>query len=231
MNITGEPPRLDSSKVAKLTANQDAELPLIDQVGGSTREAIALLNSVGLAEAHLYLKRPSQISDGQRYRFAVARLCDSRKPIWVADEFVSTLDPLTAAIVAKGLRKSAWKFGATLVLAAPHMGHFVDSLSPNKIVWLRWGGFAKAFSIRLTYEQLGNGLQVQVKNTCAYDLTGIRVGGISQTGEVKTLKIIGTLASNCTSGPIQLNWDTITRFSAIVVQTDEQVGDIVYLAS
>jgi len=231
MNISGELIGLDPSKVAKLTANWNEELPLIDQVGECTRDAIALLNSVGLAEAHLYLKRPSQISDGQRYRFAVARLCDSKKPIWVADEFASTLDPLTAAIVAKGLRKSAWKFGATLILAAPHIEHFVDSLLPNKIVQLRWGGFAKTFSIRLTCEQLGSGLEVQVKNSCAYDLTGTSIGGIYPTGEGGILKTIGTLASNCVSDPFQLNWGVIARFSAIVVQTDQQVGDIAYLAS
>jgi hypothetical protein len=231
INISGELPRLDPSKVAKLTANWDEELPLIDQVGGNTKDAIALLNGEGLAEAHLYLKRPSQISDGQRYRFAVARLCDSRKPVWVADEFASSLDPLTAAIVAKGLRKSAWKFGATVVLAAPHIEHFVDSLLPNKIVWLRWGDSAKTFSISCVYEQLEDQLQIQVENTCAYDLTQVTIGGIKQMGEVELLKAIGTLASNCTSNPFQLNWDTVNRFSAIVIRTGEQVGDIVYLAS
>lgn len=229
MNIRGEPPKLDPSKVANLTANWNEELPLIDQVGECTRDAIALLNVVGLAEAHLYLKRPSQISDGQRYRFAVAQLCNSGEPVWVADEFASTLDPLTAAIVAKGLRKSAWKFGATVVLAAPHISHFVDSLLPNKIVWLRWGGFAKTLSVRLIYEQLENGLKVQVGNTCAYDLTSVAIGGINETGEVETLKTIGTLASNHISSPFQLKWDAIERFSAIVAQTNEQVGDIVYL--
>ncbi len=128
MDIQGEARGVDHTQVATLDTNWDNSLPLIDQIGKSTREAIALLNGVGLAEAHLYLKRPCQISDGQRYHFAVARLCDSKKPLWVADDFASTLDPVTAAIVAKGLRKISWKLGSTLVLAAPHAEHFVDSL-------------------------------------------------------------------------------------------------------
>ena len=78
MEIDGDFSGLDPQSTANLNTKCDDSLPLIDQIGGSVKEAIEILNSVGLAEAHLYVKRPSQISDGQRYRFAIASLCDSK---------------------------------------------------------------------------------------------------------------------------------------------------------
>jgi len=229
MNISGELIGLDPSKVAKLTSNWDEELPLIDQVGECTKDAIALLNGVGLAEAQLYLKRPSQISDGQRYRFAVARLCDSGKPIWVADEFASTLDPLTAAIVAKGLRKSAWKFGATLILAAPHIEHFVDSLLPNKLIWLRWGGVANIFSIGCKYKSHDEHLLVEIVNDCSNELTHVSVGGVRQTGHITQIRKLGTLPPRQRSAPIEIPWGDIAAFNTLAVTCEQRVGNLIYI--
>lgn len=229
MNIQGQIRGVDPSQVAKLCTSWNDTLPLIDQVGESTREAIALLNSVGLAEAHLYLKRPCQISDGQRYRFAVALLCDSGKPIWVADEFASTLDPLTATIVAKGIRKSAWKCGATLILAAPHFEYFIESLLPNKIAQLRWGGIAKVFSLKLNYEDTGDLLGLRVENTCDHDLSGVSISGVTRTGQEEIVKLFPILHKRCKSEIIQVNWENLEHFVAIVSRSDQKVGDIIYL--
>jgi len=150
MEISGRILNIDRRSIAVLNASGNDSRPLIDQVeeNGGIKEAIRMLNSAGLSEAHLYIKRMDQISDGQRYRFAVAKLCDSEKPIWIADEFLSALNPEMAAIVAKGLRKMACKYGATLVLAAPHFHSFIGSLFPNKLIKLRWGARAVVYSIK-----------------------------------------------------------------------------------
>jgi ABC-type sulfate/molybdate transport systems ATPase subunit len=202
---------------------------LIDQVGDSTISAINLLNGVGLAEAHLYLKRPSQISEGQKYRFAVALLCNSGKPVWVADEFASTLDPLMAAIVAKGIRKLAWKYGATLVLGAPHIGNFVGSLLPNKIVRLRWGGIANIFALRCKYDKLEHILRIHIMNTCRNNLTQVTVGGVNKIGHFKRLANIGTLRPGKKSDPVNVKLDDISHFSEIKVNCDQDIGEIVFV--
>jgi ABC-type ATPase with predicted acetyltransferase domain len=144
---------LNPEQVSELDANWDSDRSLVDLVGHNTDNAIALLNTVGLSEAHLYVKCPSQISEGQRYRFAIARLCDSGSPVWVADEFATALDPMTSAVAAKGLRKLAFKRGATVILAAPHITNFVESLHPNKLVYLSWGSAAKIYSADSGYDR------------------------------------------------------------------------------
>jgi len=229
MNIEGEIKGVDPNEVAKLGAKWNEDLPLIDQVGDSAQAGIELLNSVGLAEAHLYLKRPCQISDGQLYRFAVALLCDSKKSVWVADEFTSTLDPLTAAIVAKGLRKCAWEYGATLVLAAPHVEHFVDSLLPNKLIWLRWGGTANIFSMRCKYKRQDKNLQLKIVNTCNNELTEILVGGVRQTGQVKEIRKLGALLPGKRSDAVEIPWEDIAVYSALAITCKQRVGDLIYI--
>lgn len=173
--MTGEIPSIERRRIAALPLDSDPDKPLVDQIGKSLDESIAILNSVGLAEAHLYLKTPSQISEGQKYRFSIAQLCSSGRKVWVADEFASTLDPYTAAVVAKGIRKQAKKKAASLIVAAPHTEHFVGSLLPNKVVKLRWGGLAEIFGARLDVQEMKNLYRLTVRNTSLSVLSNIRL--------------------------------------------------------
>ncbi|MCX8191628.1 MAG: hypothetical protein N3F06_02330 [Nitrososphaerales archaeon] len=53
-----------------------ADRPLIDCVGRDTNEALNILSMAGLNEAFLFLRRYSELSDGQKYRFRVAWMMD-----------------------------------------------------------------------------------------------------------------------------------------------------------
>lgn len=219
----------DLSNVAVLDRTCGNDRPLIDQIGGSLREGIELLNGVGLGEAHLYIKKPMQISEGQRYRFAVAVLCYSGRPIWVADEFASTLDPITAAIVAKGLRKIAWKAGATVVMAAPHIDHFVDSLLPTKIVHLRWGGVAKILSLRLRCRHVHTNLLLEVENTGDGVLTEIEVGMMDSWGRFCAFLRWESLLPREKKRGVTVQLSALATSRSIVVRSQEKVGDVIYL--
>jgi ABC-type lipoprotein export system ATPase subunit/GNAT superfamily N-acetyltransferase len=48
------------------------ERPLVDSLPGSVQERLDLLAACGLSEARLLLRKPSELSDGQRYRFRIA---------------------------------------------------------------------------------------------------------------------------------------------------------------
>ena len=231
MIITGRIAGLDLGEVAILCAKFDDSLPLIDQVkiGKDIREAIELLNGVGLAEAHLYLKRPFQISDGQRYRFAVAKLCDSDKPIWLADEFVSTLNPETAAIVAKGLRRIAWKSGATLILTAPHTNNFIQSLLPTKLIRLKWGGEAVVYSTRLVHGYNKELWELTVINTCALPLTGVEIQAVNATGRSKCISKMGAISPR-DKIVIKIEKGKLKNYRSITVRSAENVGDVIYLS-
>lgn len=96
------------------------EKPLVDQIGGSTDEAIKILSLAGLNDAYLMIRKPSELSDGQRYRFKIALLMTSGANVWIADEFGAVLDRVTAKVVAFNLRKQAAKVGATVIVATTH---------------------------------------------------------------------------------------------------------------
>ena len=112
--------------------------PLVNSLGRiSFEHALYALNLSGLAEAHLYIKRFSELSNGQRYRAMVAKLIASGAKAWIADEFCSTLDLITANIVSRNLRRCAKKHGKTVILAAANWSEFIYELKPDTIIHLR----------------------------------------------------------------------------------------------
>jgi len=125
----------EASAMAELKAPDDR--PIIDLVGDSFRDALRLLSKVGLNDAFLFLRRPSHLSDGQRYRFRIAQLLDRSRPYWLCDEFCSTLDRPTAKIVAYNVQKLARRSGATLIVATTHTDLF-DDLGPSVHIRKGW---------------------------------------------------------------------------------------------
>lgn len=228
MEIKGKILGKNMRNTAVLDTNWDNFLPLIEQLkrDGNIKEAIEILNSVGLSEAHLYIKRPNQISDGQRYRFAVAKLCDSGKLIWIADEFVSTLNPEMAAIVAKGLRKVAYKYGVTLILAAPHTHSFIGSLLPNKLIKLRWGAKAIIYSLKIiSFSQNGNEFSLSILNNGSLPLKDIQIGLIEMNGSFKLQHGYSCVNPGKT---ITIAIEIHSKFYALGIKTAEGVGEILY---
>jgi ABC-type ATPase with predicted acetyltransferase domain len=116
----------------------DPDKPLIDTVGGSVEEGLKLLSKVGLNDAFLFVRRYSQLSDGQRYRYRLAKLIESGAQWWIMDEFCATLDRETAKIVAYNVQKLARKLGKAVVAATTHTDLFED-LAPSVHIHKRFG--------------------------------------------------------------------------------------------
>jgi len=115
----------------------EPDVPLVDQLvpeAPDIRPALFLLNTAALSEAHSYLKRFRDLSAGQQYRAMIAKMVGSGANVWVADEFCSAIDPITAPLVAANLRKVARRLGATVIVAAPHSSAFVRQLAPDIVV-------------------------------------------------------------------------------------------------
>ncbi len=90
---------------------------LIDALPLEFEESLQLLAACGLGEAPLMLRTPLELSDGQRYRFALA-LAIANRPRWVvADEFAALLDRTTAKVIAHNVRRLADRFGIGFLLA------------------------------------------------------------------------------------------------------------------
>lgn len=93
---------------------------LIDMLPLPTAESMQLLSACGLGEAHLMLRTPAELSDGQRYRFRLA-LGLSQTPRWLlADEFTATLDRTLARIIALNVRRLSDRTGTGFLLATTH---------------------------------------------------------------------------------------------------------------
>jgi len=116
----------------------DEDKPLIDTVGETVDEGLKLLSKVGLNDAFLFVRRYSQLSDGQRYRYRLAKLIESGAQWWIIDEFCATLDRETAKIVAFNVQKLARNLGKAVVAATTHTDLFED-LAPSVHVHKRFG--------------------------------------------------------------------------------------------
>ena len=112
----------------------DSEETLIEGVGRDVKEAIEILSLCGLNDAFLFLRRFKELSDGQKYRYKLAKLVNCReKTVWLVDEFCASLDRVMARVVAFLFQKVARKLGKTVVVATAH-GDLVEDFQPDVVV-------------------------------------------------------------------------------------------------
>jgi ABC-type ATPase fused to a predicted acetyltransferase domain len=124
---------IDLSEVAV-----DPEKPLIETVGATVEQGLELLSKVGLNDAFLFLRPYSQLSDGQKYRYRIAKLIESGKQWWLMDEFAACLDRDTAKIIAYNLQKIARQQGKAVIAATTHSDLYED-FKPSVLVRKRFG--------------------------------------------------------------------------------------------
>ncbi|MEX2216645.1 MAG: ATP-binding cassette domain-containing protein [Phycisphaeraceae bacterium] len=118
-----------------------------DEADASLAMVTRWLSLAGLNDAFVMLRRPCELSDGQRYRLRLAQvmsMIERASPdtpttdtlnIILADEFAATLDRLTAAIVARNIRK--WVSHSTVpvcFVAATTHDDLLEHLEPNVLV-------------------------------------------------------------------------------------------------
>ena len=123
----------EMQKTGKKVANIESVVfsptePVIDQVG--RHEAIDLLSKTGINDAYILIRKPGELSDGQRYRLQLAKLIEEDADVWVADEFGAVLDRVTAKAVAFNMQKVARKLGKTLIVATTHTD-LKEELAPD----------------------------------------------------------------------------------------------------
>ena len=76
------------------------------------------------------MRKPAELSDGQRYRFRLAKAIETGADVWVADEFLAVLDRTAAKVIAFSVQKAARRAGATVIVATTHTD-MVPDLHPN----------------------------------------------------------------------------------------------------
>jgi len=112
----------------------DTEETLVEGVGKDVTEAVKVLSFCGLNDAFLFLRKYKELSEGQKYRYRLAKLIDRNdKNVWIVDEFCATLDRVMARVIAFLLQKVARRLGKTVVVASVH-SDFLADFQPDIIV-------------------------------------------------------------------------------------------------
>jgi ABC-type transport system involved in cytochrome c biogenesis ATPase subunit/GNAT superfamily N-acetyltransferase len=118
----------------------DPEETLIEGVGDDVREAIEILSLCGLNDAFLFLRKYKELSDGQKYRYKLAKLVNCKeKTVWLVDEFCASLDRVMAKAVAFLFQKVARKLGKTVVVATTH-DDLIQDFQSDVMVWKGFEG-------------------------------------------------------------------------------------------
>lgn len=129
--------RASGLKVADLNEIVLEEKPVIELVGKTTTEAADLLAKAGISDAWIYIRKPSELSDGQRYRLKLAKVMESDADVWIADEFGAVLDRVTAKVIAFNMQKVARAHKKTLMVATTHTD-MKDELAPDLMITKRF---------------------------------------------------------------------------------------------
>jgi ABC-type transport system involved in cytochrome c biogenesis ATPase subunit/GNAT superfamily N-acetyltransferase len=122
----------DAVELSDLEINP--EETLIEGIGRDVKEAIEILSLCGLNDAFLFLRRFKELSDGQKYRYKLAKLVDCKdRSVWLVDEFCVCLDRVMARVVAFLFQKVARRLGKTVVVASAHDDLICD-FQPDVVV-------------------------------------------------------------------------------------------------
>jgi len=103
------------------------------------------LSLSGLNDAAVMLRRPAELSEGQRHRLRLAQaiaVTERRQEPWsllLADEFGSTLDRTTAHAIARSVRRWVSQSNLCLVAATAH-DDLLEPLAPDVLVQVGPGG-------------------------------------------------------------------------------------------
>jgi GNAT superfamily N-acetyltransferase len=119
-------------KIINLDDGWDSGKPIIDDIEGDFDAVCSALSSVGLGSVPSWLRPFAVLSNGEKFRAGLARLCINRLGEVVVDEFTSVIDRQIARIGSLAFQKQ-WRRGNTgqkIVLLTPHYD-VLDWLEPD----------------------------------------------------------------------------------------------------
>jgi ABC-type lipoprotein export system ATPase subunit/GNAT superfamily N-acetyltransferase len=111
---------------------------VINSIGSSKEEAFALLATAGLSEAFLMLRKYKELSEGQKYRYRLAKLICTEARVLLIDEFGATLDREMAKVLAYCVQKWARRNNKMLVIATTHKD-LIEDFNPNIVIDKKFG--------------------------------------------------------------------------------------------
>lgn len=99
----------------------------------SEEEACDLLSSIGLASVPTWLRKPQELSNGERARLDIAKaIYDANGGIVVLDEYTSVVNRSAAKSMSFALQRYARQKGLKIIIASCHFD-IIEWLQPNYI--------------------------------------------------------------------------------------------------
>ena len=106
--------------LSEVANNINQDVAIIDDIGKDLNEALFLLSKAGLSDAFIWLRKYSQLSDGQKYRYAVAKALEQNADVILADEFGAVVERDTEKIVAYNVQKQRRGENKIFICATTH---------------------------------------------------------------------------------------------------------------
>ena len=130
-------PTADRLKLSEIPIEKDRSV--IDCMTDSLPESLTALSKAGLSDVFCMLQPPAQLSEGQQWRWRLAKALTNQASFIFIDEFTSTLDRITAAVISYHLRKISKQSGKSFILASCHEDILPD-LQPDVLLIKKLSG-------------------------------------------------------------------------------------------
>jgi len=122
-----------SERVNLVDVELSSKRALIDCIDGDFFGALKMLSIAGLNDVFCILNQPANLSEGQQWRFRLAKSLGTGRKFIFADEFCTGLDRITASTVSYAVHRFAKHRKVTFILASSH-GDILADLEPDVIV-------------------------------------------------------------------------------------------------
>ena len=106
---------------------------VIDCIDGDMLSTLRIISIAGLNDTFCVLNQPSNLSEGQKWRYRLAVALSSKKKYIFADEFCSNLDRLVSSTISYKVWQFARKTGVTFIVAASSRDILSD-LGPDVVI-------------------------------------------------------------------------------------------------
>lgn len=106
---------------------------VVDCIEGNVYSTLRTISIAGLNDTLCVLNQPSNLSEGQKWRFRLAVAISAGKKYIFADEFCSNLSRLAASVISYKVWKYAKRTGTTFIVAASAKD-FLSDLAPDVVI-------------------------------------------------------------------------------------------------
>jgi len=110
----------DYSSISLEEIDPDPDEQVVESIGVDLEDAIHKLSLMGLNDAFIFLRKFKELSDGQKYRFRLAKILDKEPEFIFIDEFCANLDRTTAKVISYNLQRVCRKKNIGLFVATTH---------------------------------------------------------------------------------------------------------------